>query len=179
VQEARTRLTALGALDPDGRPTPHGKAIARLPLPPRLGHMLARAAAIGLATTAAQVAVLLGERGLGGNDADLELRLRRWRSERGPRAENARRLAQRWAKLVGDDGSGDPAACVALAFPDRIARRRDASGETWASAGGRGFKLDPTSSLARAEWLAVAETQGMAAGARILSAAPIDPGEVE
>ena len=71
------------------------------------------------------------------------------------------------------------AACVALAFPDRIARRRDASGETWASAGGRGFRLDPTSSLARAEWLAVAETQGMAAGARILSAAPIDPAEVE
>lgn len=71
------------------------------------------------------------------------------------------------------------AACVALAFPDRIARRRDATGETWASAGGRGFRLDPASSLARHEWLAVAETQGMAAGARILSAAPIDAADVE
>ncbi|CAN5342794.1 hypothetical protein BH10PSE15_BH10PSE15_07540 [soil metagenome] len=68
---------------------------------------------------------------------------------------------------------------IALAFPDRIARRRDASGETWASVGGRGFKLDPTSSLARAQWLAVAETQGMAAGARILSAAPIEQATVE
>ncbi|MES2044288.1 MAG: ATP-dependent helicase C-terminal domain-containing protein, partial [Pseudomonadota bacterium] len=68
---------------------------------------------------------------------------------------------------------------IALAFPDRIARRRDASGETWASAGGRGFKLDPTSPLARAEWLAVAETQGMAAGARILSAVAIDAATVE
>ena len=179
VSEARKRLGSLEALDEDGRPTAHGKAIAGLPLPPRLGHMLVRAAEHGMAGTAAQIAVLLGERGLGGTDADLELRLRRWRSERGPRADNGRRLAQRWAKLVGDDGVGDPAACVALAFPDRIAKRRDASGETWASAGGRGFKLDPTSSLARAEWLAVAETQGMAAGARILSAAPIDPAEVE
>jgi ATP-dependent helicase HrpB len=179
VSEARKRLASLEALDEDGRPTAHGKAIAGLPLPPRLGHMLVRAAERGMAGTAAQIAVLLGERGLGGTDADLELRLRRWRSERGPRAENGRRLAQRWARLVGDDGMGDPAACVALAFPDRIARRRDASGETWASAGGRGFKLDPTSSLARAEWLAVAETQGMASGARILSAAPIDPAEVE
>ena len=71
------------------------------------------------------------------------------------------------------------ATCVALAFPDRIAKRRDASGETWASAGGRGFKLDPTSPLARAEWLAVAETQGMASGARVLSAAQIDPAAVE
>ena len=55
-----------------------------------------------------------------------------------------------------------------------MARRRDASGERWASVGGRGFKLDPASTLAREQWLAVAETQGMAAGARILSAAAID-----
>lgn len=179
VSEARRRLAVLEALDADGRPTAHGKAIAGLPLPPRLGHMLVRAAEHGMAGTAAQIAVLLGERGLGGSDPDLELRLRRWRNERGSRAENARRLAQRWAKLVGDDGTGDPAACVALAFPDRIAKRRDAGGEAWASAGGRGFRLDPASSLARAEWLAVAETQGIAAGARILSAAPIDPAMVE
>jgi ATP-dependent helicase HrpB len=149
--------------------------------------MLARAGEMGLARTAAEVAVLLGERGLGGTDPDLELRLRRWRSERGPRAQNARKLAERWATLAprptGEPAVGgeaaDVAACVALAYPDRIARRRDASGETWASAGGRGFKLDPTVSLARAEWLAVAETQGMAAGARILSAAPIDAASVE
>ncbi|MCW4462470.1 ATP-dependent helicase HrpB [Sphingomonas sp. BT-65] len=187
VQEARARLAALEALDPDGRPTAHGKAIARLPLPPRLGHMLARAGEIGLGTTAAQVAVLLGERGLGGPDADLEHRLRRWRTEHGQRADNARRLAERWAKFVSDapapafdPGSSEAvAACVALAFPDRIARRRDASGETWASAGGRGFRLDPTSTLARHEWLAVAETQGMAAGARILAAAPIDAASIE
>ncbi|MGL1190163.1 hypothetical protein ACSTLK_23965, partial [Vibrio parahaemolyticus] len=66
------------------------------------------------------------------------------------------------------------AIAIALAFPDRVARRRDATGENWASVGGRGFRLDPLSSLARAEWLAVAETQGLAAGARILSAATID-----
>ena len=187
VQEARTRLAALEAIDGDGRPTAHGKAIARLPLSPRLGHMLVRAADLGLARTAADIAVLLGERGLGGSDADLEHRLRRWRTERGQRAENARRLAERWAKLVPTESptSTPPtspeavAACVALAFPDRLAKRRDASGETWASAGGRGFRLDSASSLARHEWLAVAETQGMAAGARILSAAPIDAAAVE
>lgn len=69
--------------------------------------------------------------------------------------------------------------CVALGFPDRVARRRDASGETWASVGGRGFKLDPTSPLARSEWLAVADTQGSAAGARIISAVAIDQATVE
>ena len=185
VAEARARLTVLEALDADGRPTAHGKAIAALPLPPRLGHMLVRAGEMGMAITAAQVAVLLGERGLGGNDADLESRMRRWRSECGQRAEAARKLAERWAKLTpsapvsSESNAEQVAQCIALAFPDRIARRRDASGETWASAGGRGFKLDPTSSLARHEWLAVAETQGMAAGARILSAAPLEAVQID
>ncbi|TVV70750.1 ATP-dependent helicase HrpB, partial [Sphingomonas solaris] len=82
VAEARTRLAALGALDGDGRPTAHGNAIAALPLPPRLGHMLVAGATLGWAGTAAEVAVLLSERGLGGPDADLETRLRRWRGER-------------------------------------------------------------------------------------------------
>ncbi|OYY63964.1 ATP-dependent RNA helicase [Sphingomonas sp. 28-62-11] len=184
VAEARARLTALGAIDGDGRVTPHGEAIARLPLPPRLGHMLIEAGKMGLATTAAQIAVLLGERGLGGTDVDMDSRLRRWRSEKGARAENARRLAARWAAIVDGPRTSaatgiDVATCIALAFPDRIARRRDSSGENWASAGGRGFRLDPTSSLARNEWLAVAETQGLAAGARILSAAAIDLATVE
>ncbi|WP_419827445.1 ATP-dependent helicase HrpB [Sphingomonas sp.] len=177
VAEARARLASLGALDADGRPTPHGRSIARLPLPPRLGHMLAAAPDPALA---AEVAVLLSERGLGGPSADLAERLDRWRRERGGRAEAARGLARRWAKLVPPrTGEGSVAACVALAYPDRVARRRDATGEAWVSAGGRGFRLDPAVLLARAEWLAVAETAGSAAGARILSAAAIDRIEIE
>jgi len=66
-----------------------------------------------------------------------------------------------------------------LAFPDRLSKRRDASGENWASVGGRGFRLDPASPLAREDWLAVAEVAGTAAGARILAAAPVDQASVE
>lgn len=179
LSEARKRLTALGAIDDDGRPTAHGHAIARLPLPPRLAHMLVRAAELGIGETAAEVAVLLSERGLGGNEADLTVRRDRWRREKGKRAEAARALAKRWAMMAGNAGTGDPAQCVSLAFPDRIAKRRDASGEHWISAGGRGFRLDPTHPLARQEWLAVADIQGAASGARILSAAPIGTDEVE
>ncbi len=192
VAEARARLTLLEALDEDGRPTPHGRAIAAMPMSPRLAHMLVRASERGLAEVAAEVAVLLSERGLGGNDPDLEVRRRRWRTERGPKAEASRKLAVRWArssdvaragtpppKTRGDRSAEDVATCIAIAFPDRVARRRDASGELWASAGGRGFRLDPTSSLASAEWLAVAETQGAASGARILAAAAIDLATIE
>jgi len=204
VAEGRTRLATLEALDVDGRPTAHGRAIAKLPMPPRLAHMLVRAGEMGLAREAAEVAVLLGERGLGGPGTDLETRARRFRTERGRRAESARRLAERWSSTLplpsgeraGERGmSRSPAAlplsqpspqrgegvsiAIALAFPDRVSRRRDASGERWASVGGRGFKLDATDPFATAQWLAVAETQGIAAGARILSAAAIDQATVE
>ncbi|TNE42519.1 MAG: ATP-dependent helicase HrpB [Sphingomonadales bacterium] len=183
LAEARKRLESLGALDGEGRVTAHGRAIARLPLEPRIAHMLIAARDLGLVGTAARVAVLLGERGLGGNSVDLEDRLRRWRSEKGVRANAGEKLARRWEAMVASQGSceaepviGDHAAgrCLALAFPDRVAKRRSADGAEWISAGGRGFRLDPLSPLAREEWLAVGEVQGSAAGARILSAAALD-----
>ncbi len=183
VDEARRRLVSLGALGEDGRPTAHGKAIAGLPLPPRLAHMLIEARARGWGRTASEVAVLLSERGLGGNDVDLESRLRRWRADKGRRAEAARGLARRWEQLTRDPGEsrddGQVGPCLALAFPDRLSKRRDSSGENWISAGGRGFRLDPQSPLARQAWLAVGEVSGSAAGARILSAAAIGEAEVE
>lgn len=199
IDEARTRLFDLGAIDASGRPTEHGHAIARLPLPPRLAHMLVAAAELGFAALAAEVAVLLSERGLGGNDSDIERRLERWRGERGQRAEAARGLVKRWIGLLPSRSRAGQAegpkpthppitppasgrgigSAIALAFPDRIARRRDAKGENWISVGGRGFRLDPAHPLAKEEWLAVADIQGAASGARIISAAAIDFADIE
>ena len=178
LDEARRRLSSLGAIDEVGRVTQHGRAIAALPLEPRLAHMLIDATARGFGAAAADVAALLTERGLGGNDPDLELRWRRWRADESPRAEAARKLAAGWRRrLNGREmriDEYDLAKALALAFPDRVSRRRNPSGETWQSVGGRGFRLDPTSTLARAKWLAVGEVAGHASGARILYAAAIE-----
>ncbi|MFL6737032.1 MAG: ATP-dependent helicase HrpB [Sphingomonas sp.] len=178
IEEARKRLFRLGTIDPEGRVTDHGRAIAKLPLEPRLAHMLIDARNRGQAAAAADVAVLLTERGLGGNDPDLEVRRRRWRNDRSPRAQGARGMAESWRRRLGGGEEAiageDLGQALALAFPDRVARRRDSSGETWQSIGGRGFRLDPASSLARSEWLAIGQVAGHASGARILSAAPID-----
>ena len=182
IEEARKRLTTLGALDVDGRVTDHGRTIAALPLEPRLAHMLLDARDRGLGAAAALVAALLTERGLGGNDPDLELCWRRWRTDRSPRADAARKLAAGWHRRLDIAESKisehDLAKALALAFPDRLSRRRDANGENWQSVGGRGFRLDPASSLAGSAWLAVGEVAGRASGARILSAAAIDEEDV-
>jgi ATP-dependent helicase HrpB len=68
---------------------------------------------------------------------------------------------------------------LAEAFPDNLAKRRDSAGEDWLTVGGRGLRLDPASSLARAEWLAVGEAQGEAKGARITGAIALSEAEVQ
>src|SRR5512139_3753013 len=119
IAEARQRLFRLGAIDGDGHITAHGRAIATIALEPRLAHMLIEAGERGFAGAAADAALLLTERGLGGNEPDLELRHRRWMGERGQRAEAARRMADRWAKRAGGKPHAqrhDLARAVALGF---------------------------------------------------------------
>jgi ATP-dependent helicase HrpB len=100
LAEAKALLGALDAIDADGRLTPSGEAMRKLALPVRLAHMVAEAAGDGHAGEAAQLAVLLTERGLGGDSADLERRLSRFRGERSPRATAARQLAERLARAL-------------------------------------------------------------------------------
>ncbi len=191
LKEAKELLSSLDAIDPDGRITEDGKALRRLPLPPRLARMVVDAAAHRIGDIAAEIAVVLTERGLGGDDVDLRHRLEALRRDRSRRADEARRMASRWADTVRQAdtarGSGSspsaelPAsigAILALAYPDRIARSRSGGG-TFLLANGRGAAIDPASPLAREPFLAVAELVGSAAQSRILLAAPITLAEIE
>lgn len=181
LNEARKALAVLGAVDDVGNITQHGRRLARLPLPPNLAHMVIVAAASGQATDAATLALLLQERGLGGQGEDIEARYERFARERGGRADAAKALARRIGKMAGDSGNSPSLSVgemVAAAYPDRVAKRRDAKGENWLSAMGRGLRLDAASPLASAEWLAVADVQGAASGARILSAAALTEAQV-
>lgn len=185
IAAARGRLESLGALDGEGRITEQGRKIAALPMEPWQAAMVLYGAEHGAAEEAARLALLLQERGLGGRGEDLAQRLARWDGDRSPRAQSARKLAEGWAsrarKLVSKTGAGDPPLGILLAraLPDNLARRRDGSGETWISAGGRGYRLDPASPLARAEWLAIGDAQGAAKEARITAAIPLTLAEVE
>ena len=179
VAEARSRLYGLGAVDTGGRVTKHGNTLASLPMAPEQAHMLVTAAQRGHGLLAARIAVLMGERGLGGRSDDLDQRLAGWARERGGRADAARKLAQRWADAVGARGNAvenDMAGAVlALGYPDRVAKRR---GDAFLMANGRAVAVPRESSLARCDWIVVADASGSAAGARLLLGAALH-GDVE
>jgi ATP-dependent helicase HrpB len=185
--EASALLAALGAVDGDGRITEEGQKLRRLPLPPRLARMVVDAAAEGAALPAAEIAVLIGERGLGGDDVDLNARHNALRRDRSARARDARALAARWADMMASSGGTDHkgegnlsnGSLLALAFPERIAKNRGGGSGAFLLASGRGAQIDPASPLAREPYLAVAELAGSAAAGRILSAAPITVSEIE
>ena len=185
IATARSTLVKMGALDDDGRITPQGNQIASLPLDPVGAAALLFGAEVSQASDAAKLVLLLQESGLGGRGEDLLQRLDRWNCDKSNRAIASRKLAERWARAAERLISGEeqvpknPALFLALARPDLIAKRRDKSGESWISAGGRGFHLDPVSSLARAEWLVIGDAQGQAKGARITAAAELSTQEVE
>ncbi len=181
LNEARNLLRTLGAVDADGRLTEAGQAMRRLALPVRLAHMVAEAARSGDERDAAVLAVLLTERGLGGDSVDLERRLMRLAGERSPRANAARQLAERLARSAGKGSrSGDPFTPGALllhAWPDRVAKARGERGR-FVLANGSGAMLDASDPLAGDPFLVVADLQGKAQNARITAAAAVGEDDI-
>ena len=184
--EAKSLLTDLHALDSSGRLTEDGKALAKLPLHPRLAHMVIEGASRGLGFTAALIALILSEPGLGGRDPDLRARLQSLRNDRSQRAKDGRMLAERWLKQAGghplssgrDIDTESAGLLLALAYPDRVAQQRGQTGR-FRLANGRGAELAAEHGLAREEFLTVADIQGKAASGRIQLCAPISKADIE
>lgn len=194
-QQAVALLQSIEALDAGGRITPQGRRMAALPMHPRLAHMVLRAQASGDAATACVLAALLAERvamdGPGGmrtsNLEDLLDSLRRGDappSVRG-RLERVQALAREWQRLVAvrtaeKPSSGGTGSLLALAFPDRVARRRGPRGELrYLLACGRGGTLRRDDPLSESEWIVVAELDDSSADAAIRLAVPLREGEVQ
>ncbi len=183
-REAVALLQDIGALDDSGGLTPTGRAIRALPLAPRLSRMVLEAVRHGGAERAADLALLLSERGLGGTGCDLSDRLERFRSDGSRRARDARRLAGSWAKQAQSAADRNErtdisdGALIAIAYPDRIAKARGAGGE-FLMANGRAAAVPPHDHLAGAPFLAIAEITGRASQARILAACALSAEEIE
>jgi len=183
LNEARTLLTELGAIDQQGNIGEHGKRLARFPLHPRLAAMVIEAAKEDEALLAAEVAAVISERGLGGDDVDLSHRIEQFRCDRSRRAEEARRLARNWGEDAGGKIRESPAsragALLALAYPDRIAKARAGKRGEFLLANGRGARLDAANALAREPYLAIAEIMGTATAGKILLASRLSESDLE
>jgi len=187
VAQARDLLLRLGAVDDSGRITPHGREVAKLPLHPRLAHMVLAAEAHGLGSLACDLAALLGERDIlrGEKSSDIDIRLRVLRdstfertvaSDRGGLQrvrEAAKELRQSLRISSTAYDSALAGVVLGFAYPDRIAQRRGTSLGRFRLANGRGAFLPEQDSLANSEYLAVASLDAGDRDARIFLAASV------
>ncbi|MEV8147490.1 ATP-dependent helicase HrpB [Arthrobacter sp. NPDC080073] len=198
MDDAIEVLRELGAIDPDGLATDVGKTLARIPADPRLARaLLDGAATVGHRAAAEAVALVGGDQRAPG--ADLTRLLATLRTGKDPAArrwaEDVRRMeaiARQERSAVGPSPTARPSRpspasaaesvgfVVALAFPDRVARRVPGTGpERYLLTSGTRAGLPAGSPLAGHEWLAVAEVSraegrdAAGTGAVIRSAAPL------
>ncbi|HRO16278.1 MAG TPA: ATP-dependent helicase HrpB, partial [Paracoccus sp. (in: a-proteobacteria)] len=185
LSEARALLADLGALGTDGRITAHGRALAGLPLHPRLGHMLLTAGA-----GAADLAALMAERDpLKGAPADLALRLEAIRDPRAfaerhpweisrPAVERIREESRRLRRAAPKGDAMPVAAMAALAYPDRIGLRRKGEAPRYVLSGGKGAVLAESDPLGAAQLIVATDLDGDAREARIRIAAALDESDL-
>ncbi len=179
MDEARGLLKLLGALDENTRITAHGRALAALPLHPRLAHML-----ILGGPKAASLAALMGERDpLRGAPSDLSLRLDALRDPKRfahpyevnrATVERIRTEAKRLASRTRNTGVAtdfdaqlDPASMAALAYPDRIGQRRNGEAPRFVLSGGKGAVMGDSDPLAGAAFIVATDLDGNPREARI------------
>jgi ATP-dependent helicase HrpB len=179
LNEARELLTALGALE-TGRITPHGRALAKLPLHPRLAHMVIRGG-----KDAAGLAALLSERDIiRSAPADLRLRIKALAGDRIAHEVNKGALARvrveakRLTKLAPNAPAMPPEMQAALAYPDRIAKRRSGDAPRFVLSGGKGAVMDGADPLAGQPYLVVTDTDGNPREAKIRAALAISESDI-
>ncbi|MDK2777439.1 MAG: ATP-dependent helicase HrpB [Pseudomonadota bacterium] len=184
LSQASQTLHALG-IQQDNRLTEHGRLCATLGTEPRLAHLLVCAARLGMARSACELIALLQEwphRLRHSDDLPRLLQQARrqqslWQQRVRPLADQLyRRLTQQLS--VASETDADPALLVALAWPERIARRRHAGQNRFLLANGSGAELTETSDLFNCEWLALADISGGQPN-RIRLAAELSPAALD
>ena len=183
LAEARALLADLGALDGAGRITAHGRALAALPLHPRLGHMLMLAG-----RAAAGLAALVSDRDpLRGAPADMGLRLSALAGRAQPFPTDAATLARlrvegrrlaRLAPAAPPFPDLSPGGMAALAYPDRIGLRRKGEAPRYILAGGRGAVLGEGDGLAASRLIVATDLDGAGRESRIRLALPLAESEL-
>jgi ATP-dependent helicase HrpB len=192
VAQAQTLLEKLGALDRHGKLTVHGRAMAELPLHPRFASMILRGMEFDFGALACDIAALLEERDIlaRNKDSDIDLALRLhtlYQKHTGDEGiyERITSQSKRLRQLVGvpneskKGAENAPGILLALAYPERIARLRASNSYRYQMASGTTGVLPKGSLLAREEFLAIGEVDGIGAEVRVYLAAPLAKKDVQ
>jgi len=197
LDQARSLLGQLGAIDAAGRITPHGRRMHELGAHPRLSHMLIAADALGQGALGCDLAAVLSERDLlrgpeARRDADIRSRVELLHRQGAPaegtavdpgaraRAMHAARQWRRQLGLGAPTRQVDTSAAgllLAHAYPDRIGQRRPDG--RYLLSGGRGAFFADVQSLSQAPFIVAAELDAGDREARIFLAAPVQREEIE
>ena len=197
---ARTLLQSLGALDAEGRVTPQGRALSKLPCHPRIARMLLAADTPGRKALAVDIAALLDEKDplAGEGDASLATRLDALRRERhggrGGRWGRIVKIARQYAEMIterhGDAGSlrddnasvnpFEVGALLASAYPERIGKAWREGVGTFQLSGGDLVAVEPSDPLAGAEWIVAASMHRKQGGVgKVFLASLVDPADLQ
>ncbi|MEN8167368.1 MAG: ATP-dependent helicase HrpB [Pseudomonadota bacterium] len=199
--QARDLLNSLGAMDGQGRLTPMGRAMASLPLHPRLAHMLLRAGSRSARRVACDLAALLSERDILKRSretvwsVDVEHRLsllELWREDDRsrplgrdldiPGCRRVDRVSRQFQRLLErlplprESPLLTAPSLLAMAYPDRIARQTRHGRFQLAS--GRGAWLAEEDNLAGDAFLVAAQLDAGRTEGRIQLAAAISEFEL-
>lgn len=194
-EQAMDVLGRLGAIDAEGRATSHGREIARLPLHPRLGHMVVKGKELGLGALACVVAALLEERDIFKavpfeRDSDMRTRIDavlgrgsfKGTLDRAlvERVRASSRQLERRLNIKGQTLEADRAGMLlALAYPDRIGKKREGAVGRFLLANGRGAHFRGPEPLATREYIVAPSLDGADRDCVIYLAAPVEESELE
>ena len=172
--QAHDLLKRLEALDGDGRITAMGKAMVKVPLHPRLAHMVVKGNDLGSGEAAAELAAFVSERDGLGRDAgcDIASRLAATRGSARSRMQASAKQIKQVLSIKSDASTISEGVLIALAWPDRVAQKRGGD-RRYRLSGGGGAVLPEHDGLAKQDFLAIATTDGTSGDQKIFLAAPL------
>lgn len=194
ISHAKKLLNQLGAIDKQGVITPHGKAMAKYPMHPRLAHMMLKAKELDLSYEASLLATLLTEKDIflkSHSSADLAERVSVLHDVANKKSmyiqhvntkqchyilANAKRIEPQKRETLKKELLG---VLLAFAYPERIAKQRSARGNSYLLSNGKGATMHGDELLCKERFLVIADLDAKATHASIYKAVSLTQTQIE
>jgi len=194
LHHAKTLLQDLGALTKEGPITSHGQAMAKYPMHPRLAHMMLKAKELDLSYEASLLAVLISEKDIYTKRYtssclrervstlhDINIKKHQDRGFVNIKhcqylLKNAKRIEPKQNTQINLELLG---VLLAFAYPDRIAKLRNAKSATYLLANAKGAKLHEQDDLFNTGFLVIADVDAKNTNASIYKAIALSHADIE